>query len=475
MAEFRAPGSFMARASFPLLVFWFGFLWIAGGASRADVIGQTMVRGVGWALLVAIVLFGDVSRWRTVKVPAVLLCCAIGLVLLQLVPLPPALWQALPGRELLSRASVVVGQPLPWRPISMSPSLTLNALGALIVPLVTLALMAHRRSEDDRRIIWLLAIVMLASALLAAFQISGGRFDHPFVNDVPGEVGGSFANRNHLAAFVALGCIVIPTLAGVHSRVRSIFLIAAFAVVLVFLLLLLAVGSRAGMVLGLVGAGLAMAVNRAAIQGRLRRLPSGRRAMIYATGALVFLGTVAASIFAERAATIDRALGSVGTEELRGQALPLVVAMIEKYLPFGSGYGTFDPVFRIDEPLQLLRIKYLNLAHNDLLQIWLDGGLLGGAILVAAIVWLARSSLRAWRGTGDIPARLASAMLLLIVLASAADYPARTPMFMALIMVCAAWLTPKASRSAQNELLVRPASANVGRNGSGLPGIPPGL
>src|SRR3546814_5791038 len=76
-------------------------LWVAGGASHADVTGQVVTRGAAWSLLILAILLSarpviagaDAAFW--------LLLATVLLVLLQLVPLPPAIWTALPGRDVL--------------------------------------------------------------------------------------------------------------------------------------------------------------------------------------------------------------------------------------------------------------------------------------------------------------------------------------------------------------------------------------
>src|SRR3546814_2037165 len=69
------------------------------------------------------------------------------LVLLQLGPLPPGLWTALPGREFLLSAPL---SQETWRPWSLTPSTTINAASSLIVPVVTLYLVSAmpQRSEE---------------------------------------------------------------------------------------------------------------------------------------------------------------------------------------------------------------------------------------------------------------------------------------------------------------------------------------
>src|SRR3546814_17788482 len=67
------------------------------------------------------------------------------LVLLQLVPLPPGLWTALPGREFLLSAPL---SQETWRPWSLTPSTTINAASSLIVPVVTLYLVRSMRQAE---------------------------------------------------------------------------------------------------------------------------------------------------------------------------------------------------------------------------------------------------------------------------------------------------------------------------------------
>jgi O-antigen ligase len=125
---------------------------------------------------------------------------------------------------------------------------------------------------------------------------------------------------------------------------------------------------------------------------------------------------------------------------MRGRALPTVLAMIAEYFPAGAGLGGFDPLFRMHEPFALLKTTYFNHAHNDWLEVVLDAGLPGLLVSVAALAWWLVGTIRAWRG-GAVVARLGSAMLLLIMLASVIDYPARTPMMMATVVIAAVWLS----------------------------------
>ena len=126
LSRHRLPFRFRPSLSFALLLSLLFILWLAGGASRADALGQTVVRAAAWLVVIALILFGERPMARDLRPVVLLLVIALILVLLQLVPLPPAIWQALPHRDLVS-ASIAFGESQPWRPWSMTPGATANA------------------------------------------------------------------------------------------------------------------------------------------------------------------------------------------------------------------------------------------------------------------------------------------------------------------------------------------------------------
>ncbi|WP_163521202.1 hypothetical protein, partial [Klebsiella michiganensis] len=64
----------------------------------------------------------------------------------------------------------------------------------------------------------LVLILIFTSMLLAVVQFSGWRIDNPLINDVSGSVSGSFANRNHFALYLALGCLLAPLWPFLHEH-----------------------------------------------------------------------------------------------------------------------------------------------------------------------------------------------------------------------------------------------------------------
>ena len=75
------------------------------------------------------------------------------------------------------------------------------------------------------------------------------------------------------------------------------------------------------------------------------------------------------------------------------------------YFPFGSGLGSFDPVYRAVEPLTAVTASYFNHAHDDALELLVETGAFGMAVLAAFALWwttlTARLAVRG-RGTGGV-------------------------------------------------------------------------
>lgn len=414
-------------------------LWVAGGASRADAMGQVVVRAGCWAILIAAIVAGPRPVLTGLKPVLLLLIAAIALPLIQLIPLPPAWWQALPGRDIL----LIPGEPVPWRPWTMTPGATRNALASLVVPVTMFVVLAQ---ANERVIRWLPAMLLAmiaAAVLLGLLQFSGAGFNSPLLNDTPGVVSSIFANRNHFALFLAIGCLVAPVWAFADRDALKWRGPLAGGLVLLFVLTILATGSRSGMLLGALALALALALVGRQLRRRLRGAPRWVLPALVGAAVLVIAGVVALSFAADRADAITRLIVLDGSEDMRTRARPTVLSMIALYMPFGSGLGGFDPVFRIHEPFTLLKLTYFNQAHNDFLGVALDAGLAGIALLAAAILWWLFATVRVWRApAGEAVAlgRLGAAIILLVLIASVTDYPARTPTIMAILVIAGVWL-----------------------------------
>lgn len=458
--HFRGPS-----LGFMLLALLLVALWIAGGASRASVPGQALSRGAAWSALIAAILF---ARRPTLDGRRALLAvfAAIALVpITQLIPLPPAIWQALPGRALLA-ASTPPGEAIPWRPLSLSPGSTLNALFSLVIPLTVFVLLGTIRGGERAWLPYLMIALILASALAGLVQFSGSRFDQPLIN-YTGDVSGTFANRNHFALFIAIGCLPVPLWASQAKGQLRWRAPIAIGVLLLLILTALASGSRTGMLLTAVAVLAALLIARENLVRQLR----GRPAWLLPAAVGIIAALVLSAILLGRATSVDRLVTTDIGQDMRVRGLDTVVSMIRTYFPAGTGLGSFDTMFRLHEPFNLLKPTYFNQAHDDYLGIVLDAGVLGLIALGAAIVWWLRSSIIVWQAVpaGMPPAtvssivlgRLGSAIVTLILGASIVDYPARTPTIMATAMLAACLLAWGATGAGQGDRQNRPPPDSI--------------
>lgn len=420
-------------------------LWLAGGASRADTLGQTIVRSVAWFGLIVLVLAGERPSLQQVRPVAILLLAVIAMPLAQLIPLPPDIWGSLPGRGEFAAGTPLADSPVPWRPISLAPSATLNALYSLIVPIAIFLFATGLKQRERTRLPSILLGMVVASAIVGLAQFSGISFDNPFINETVGRVNGTFANPNHFALFTAIGCLLAPIWALEERQRRGWRVVIALGLLTLFVLMILASGSRTGMLLGIIATCIGLMLEQSAIRRMTRHYPR----WVFPTLILSILAMLSAFVFvsfaANRAQSINRLFSIDTGQDMRTRGLPIVVSMIRDYFPIGTGLGSFDPIFRMHEPFGLLKFLYFNHAHNDFLEIILDTGLIGGVLLVVGCGWWLIRSIRIWTAKDDTSARnlarLGSAMLLLVMIASVVDYPARTPTIMAMIMLAALFLS----------------------------------
>lgn len=432
-------------------------LWLAGGASRADVAGQIIVRASAWGALIMAALLSRPRALAQNAAPWLLLGGAVVLVITQLIPLPPSLWQSFPERESFIQPGGVSLSI--WRPWSIVPGATMNALGSLVVPATVLVLMAGLRQEEKRWLPTLLVILVGLSLLIGAFQFSGAGFDNPLINDTPGQVGGPFANRNHFALFLAIGCLVAPVWAfSDRSWVRWSAPVA-LGVGVLSLLTILATGSRAGLLLGGLALVLGLLLVKRDVQRNLRRRPRWVFPAIIAGLAVIIVTFLILSIVADRAVSLDRLMTIDAEQDMRTRGLPTVWTMIASYFPIGSGLGGFAQLFQIYEPDQLMKPTYFNHVHNDLIEVLLDTGIVGTIFLAIAIGWWFWGSVRAYL-YGNQLSKLGSAIIFLLIAASLVDYPVRTPLIMAIATIATTWLSGRRISDVEN----RPALPGIAQH-----------
>jgi O-antigen ligase len=428
----------VAIATTVLLVFSF----LLGGASRQNELRLAILELSALPLLV-MGLQAVLNRPLAVRahiLPLGILAGLAAIPLLQLVPLPPGIWTNLPGRGDLVLALNLIEATPGWAPLSLTPDQTWQSALALLPALAMfLGVLALGSEAKDRQIRLMLGLTV-AAIILGSIQLaSGGTQFYPWRTTNLGTVVGFFANRNHFATLCLVAMPFAAMLAGQavrRTREQNNFML--WLAVLLIAGLIVALGvikSRAGVILlGPVLIGSVLVAWVASGRGRPNPL------LLAGLGAAAVAGTaVAVFVLGPLLARFDTG----GLKEGRFENWPVVAKAAENYLPVGSGVGSFDPVYRSVEPLQRLDSTFFNQAHNDYLEIWLETGWLGIALLIVFLVWFAKRAWSAWRGSASSARNLQRAStvaIAAILLHSAADYPLRTATMMTILAMCCAIL-----------------------------------
>lgn len=426
-------------------------VFLMGGGSRGDIISLVILRPFA-VLVAAYALFvAEPGALRQVRWPLLMLGLLALLMMAQLVPLPQSWWTALPGRDLYAVIGNDAGMEPIYRPLSLSPSRTLNSLLSLTVPFATILILAVQGQAYQRKVFIVIAGAGAVSVVWAIAQVAGPAQGPLYTYNVTnnGFPVGPFANRNHLALLLAILLVLIGFFARrslLSGTIRPFFAAALGAGALVVLALLLVAGSRAGLAL----APMAILAACSLVYGGYRKVnPELTRKGKLVLGLAVAAGLgaiVILTVISSKATSLERLSSGDALADSRVERLPLILEMIEHHWLAGIGFGAFESVFKNYETIDVLTGKILNQAHSDWLQLVIEGGLPAACLVAAAVAWTIDKGLSAVglrTGRFDAAGFTAVAVLGLVALASVVDYPLRTPIIM---FICATCFTILAQR-----------------------------
>lgn len=416
---------------------------LLGGSSRYDVAQIVVLRPLAALLLIPILMLLHRSGTRSWRTPLLLLVALMALMALQLIPLPPAMWQRLPERSTIATLDHLVGLGDIWRPLSLAPTRTTNSLASTIVPLTALLAGAALPSERPKLLLVVIGIGLI-SGLIGLLQLVGDetRALYFYRVTVVGQAVGLLANNNHAGVLSALTMLVIAHVASERARGAAtpggtLLLGAAFIFALVCALTAASRAATIGAAFSLIASVLIVGCDALRVQpGRSINVARLRR---IALASITAIGSIIAFVlftFWHDLSVFDRLSQQSLIEDLRYQLLPVLRHMAETFLFFGSGFGSFQDVYRIFEPTVLLTPKYINQAHNDWLQLVIEGGVPALLLVAATVSWIIRQIVRsASQGDKSFTRFLFwGAAFGLLAFASAVDYPLRTPLFQVIVI-----------------------------------------
>lgn len=445
----KLPSNWRSSTDFIVLAALLVFVAFGGGSAFADTMSLLYVRLTAVMALVAFFLTPARPDWRSYRAPMLMLSVLAIIMIVQLVPLPPLIWTSLPGREPYLEAARALDVDQPWRPLSLTPDLTANSLVALVVPAAVLVGFSKITPEQRDRLLLGFIVLCLVSIVLGVAQIGSGDQSalYWYKRTYPGTAVGLLANRNHQGAMLAMLFPALYVWVQSPSRDRRWTrwrLAIAGTLSIIAIPVVLATGSRAGVLLSL----FAIAVAMIAISGRPAR---GSIMVRYANSIRIAVATMLIAMAVVtwqfgRALSIQRLVGGApGVEEdLRFRYMPYVWNIVVKTFPAGTGFGSFDPIFRQYEPDAILKNTYFNHAHNELLELAMTAGFAGALLLVVFLFWWASRIVVAVRNRRHTPQRhtalLGAIMVAVLLLASLVDYPLRTPLLEAWFTIACGWL-----------------------------------
>jgi O-antigen ligase len=426
------------------------FACIVMGGSAQGILTNLALQLAGIAILAwAFLTPAPLTLSRPARHLGWMAAATIGLLLVQLVPLPPALWTLLPGRTGVAEGFALLGQPRPWMPLSLAPADTIATAMALLPPLAMLALILRLGAYRASWLVIALLGATFVSVALGVMQIqSGGVGPYLYRQANFGAASGLFANANHMATLLLVS---IPFLAALGiARWRSAkrssdrLLIATLAGGAAAVVLL---GMAVNESFALLLIGLPVVAATAVLLVPTGRVRVGRIAAML--GLLVIAGAAALGILLATGSDASNRASVM----LRAHIWSHGVEAVRDFTVAGSGVGTFAAVYRGYEDPATVERTYVNHAHNDYLELALEGGVVAAALMLALLMWFGARSFAIWRSpTAAELTRAASIAAAAILLHSLVDYPLRTAAIATVFAASLALMADPAQRRRQVQL-----------------------
>ncbi len=287
-------------------------------------------------------------------------------------------------------------------PISLGFGRTLEVLGYFLT--VSLFLVAVLKLRFDQMYgllaFFFVGVVLNLTVGLIQYSYSGRAvisdwFSYPLK-------AGFFVNVNHYSSlvFVSIPLAFVYFIENNRLLLLPLYLVTA-------LLILLAAGSTAGVLVGLA----------ITVLSGIFLFQHGRLSLVSTLIGTIILGVYSVGVWARLQ------LEEVNTGYGRVEFARTTLDGIRDNLPFGIGYGNFVNAYSSYEKGDMIFNTYVNHAHNDYLELLFEGGL-GTAILMVAFLILV--AYRAFQ-TMHLPLHKAATLAILFLLIhSVVDYPLRT-------------------------------------------------
>lgn len=375
----------------------------------------------------------------------------IVIVLLQLVPVPAAIWAHLGPRRSIADGYMTLGLPVPPEPLSLTPAAGINSLISIVPAFALFSAMVRLRAYRTH----ILAIALIAGTLagiaLGSLQVASSNPElspwYLYADTNWGKAVGFFANADHMATLLVITIPFIAAIAATGKRASmqrySSIVVVTAAIGVVVLVGLALNGSLAGF-------GLALPVIAASA---LIIIPRKSLLRAWVIGAALLL--MITSVLALETTPIGSGkIGSHATSAVqsRSEILSTTVQAAGDFMPFGSGWGSFQSVYPLYESPEQVTPVYVVHAHNDYAEVALELGAAGIILILAFLAWWFAAVWRVVRTAERLPFAYAAAIAsAAILIHSLVDFPLRTAAISACFAMCVALLADSRTTQTSNK------------------------
>lgn len=357
------------------------------------------------------------------------LCYAmVAIVLVQLIPVPPAVWTALPGRDVVERGFALLGEPLPWLPLSLAPYESMSSALWLLPPLAIVAAIIRLGAYRESWLAAALGVAAFGGVLLGVLQVTSADvlnspwYLYSITNN--GKAAGFFANSNHMATLLIATIPFMVALLGVQ-RSGSRYLqqnAGRYAIlggaILVLLLGLALNPSTAGVGLGIAVVAASLLIH-VSLDTRWARVALVTVSLLGLAAIIVIFMT-----------PLEQTIAGAGADQsyaTRATSFVNSLRAAVDLFPVGSGSGSFAAVYPAYEDPDLVDRWFVNHVHNDFIELVIETGLAGMLLILAFLLWWTGRTIAIWRAPiSDQFARAATIASGAILAHSLVDFPLRT-------------------------------------------------
>lgn len=449
----------MGRNNFlPLVLFgYLTFSFIFGGSGRDGLFAHWILQIFAAVGLGALALnWPKGSSWGATRIPIFLLLGFMMLSIAQCIPLATDTWEGLPGRIPIADGLNALAIPDARLSLSLDPQASLStasyALSPLFVLLLALRIGARRLKKSLPLYLSTAAVALVILGLLQVFSDDDSSYYfYEFTN--LGAPVGTFANVNHFSSILLM---ILPFTFFLIGRLIKDWgepndKAIAYALLIVTFLF--------AIVIGVFSAG-SVAIYCLFLPITFLSVLTSRGSEQKGMNILIHIGVIGLVAIAAGLVALSPMLEQLGRTELdqsdhrsRFHIWSITLDAARAYWPVGSGIGTFESVIPMFEDPQSISAVYYARAHNEYLQLVLEAGMPGVALMVVAFFWICSQYFKIWgsKSHGSLVTLKKQAFLavLVLVLHSFVDYPVRTPAISVVLAVCIALIAmPERRKSA---------------------------